>query len=299
MFPEVEVYRYVTERTFDSYLFQLVESKQRFISQIMTGKSPVRSAEDVDEAVLSFAEVKMLATGDERFKEKMNLDIQVSRLRVLKQSYLSEHYDLEDRILKHYPKEIREWEERIAGYEKDAVLAEKNRPKDGEVFCPMTLNDVTYTKKTDAGEMLLVVCRENPLSQTTGIGSYRGFQLEVFYDPVNGHYCLNLCGAGKHEVDLGPDAAGNLIRIDHALEKIPAELEKARTKRAEIAVQYENAKEEVKKPFAYEEELREKTERLNALNIELNLNEKDTPVMDMEPEQEGERLGKKRAGRER
>ena len=299
MFQEVEVYRYVTERTFDSYLFQLVESKQRFISQIMTGKSPVRSAEDVDEAVLSFAEVKMLATGDERFKEKMNLDIQVSRLRVLKQSYLSEHYDLEDKILKHYPKEIREWDERIAGYEKDAVLAEKNRPKDGEVFCPMTLNDVTYTKKTDAGEMLLAVCRENPLSQTTGIGSYRGFQLEVFYDPVNGHYCLNLCGAGKHGVDLGPDAAGNLVRIDHALEKIPAELEKARTKRAEIAVQYENAKEEVKKLFAYEEELREKTERLNALNIELNLNEKDTPVTDTEPEQEGERPGKKRAGRER
>ena len=299
MFPEVEVYRYVTERTFDSYLYQLVESKQRFISQIMTGKSPVRSAEDVDEAVLSFAEVKMLATGDERFKEKMNLDIQVSRLRVLKQSYLSEHYDLEDRILKHYPREIRKYEECINAYEKDAVLAEENRPKEGEVFCPMTLNGVTCTKKTDAGEMLLAVCKENALSQTTGIGSYRGFQLEAFYDPVNRYYCLNLCGAGKHGVDLGPDAAGNLVRIDHALEKIPAELEDARTKRAEIAAQFENAKEEVKKPFAYEEELREKTERLNALNIELNLNEKDTPVMDTEPEQEGDRPGKKKGDRER
>ena len=136
------------------------------------------------------------------------------------------------------------------------------------------------------------------MSQTTGIGSYRGFQLEAFYDPVNRHFCLDLCGAGKHGVDLGPDAAGNLVCIDHVLEKIPAELEEARTKRAEITVQFENAKEEVKKPFAYEEELREKTERLNALNIELNLSEKDTPVMDTEPEQEGERLGKKKEDRE-
>ena len=162
----------------------------------------------------------------------------------------------------------------------------------------MTLNGVTCTKKTDAGEMLLAVCKENALSQTTGIGSYRGFQLEAFYDPVNRHFCLDLCGAGKHGVDLGPDAAGNLVCIDHVLEKIPAELEEARTKRAEITVQFENAKEEVKKPFAYEEALREKTERLNALNIELNLSEKDTPVMDTEPEQEGERPGKKKEDRE-
>ncbi|MDR4007744.1 MAG: SNF2-related protein, partial [Ruminococcus sp.] len=155
MFPEVEVYRYVTEQTFDAYLYQLVESKQKFISQIMTSKSPVRSAEDVDEVALSFAEVKMLATGDARFKEKMDLDIQVSKLRVLKQSYLSEHYDLEDRVLKYYPQTIKEYEERIAGYENDAALVEQHKPQGEDKFCPMTLKGMTYTEKADAGEMLL------------------------------------------------------------------------------------------------------------------------------------------------
>ena len=299
MFPEVEVYRYVTEQTFDAYLYQLVESKQKFISQIMTSKSPVRSAEDVDEVALSFAEVKMLATGDARFKEKMDLDIQVSKLRVLKQSYLSEHYDLEDRVLKYYPQTIKEYEERIAGYENDAALAEQHKPQGEDKFCPMTLKGVTYTEKADAGEMLLAICKEYPMSAPTEIGSYRGFRMEIYYDTVNTHYCMKLCGKAKHKVDLGADALGNLTRIENELSKLPARLEAAKTKKAETIAQLETAKEEIKKPFAFEDELKEKTERLNALNIELNLNEKDTSVMDTEPEQTEEQPERKCASRER
>ena len=299
MFPEVEVYRYVTEQTFDAYLYQLVESKQKFISQIMTSKSPVRSAEDVDEVALSFAEVKMLATGDARFKEKMDLDIQVSKLRVLKQSYLSEHYDLEDRVLKYYPQTIKEYEEHIAGYENDAALAEQHKPQGEDKFCPMTLTGVTCTEKADAGEMLLAICKDYPMSAPTEIGSYRGFRMEIYYDTVNAHYCMNLCGKAKHKVDLGADALGNLTRIENELSKLPARLEAAKTKKAETIVQLETAKEEIKKPFAFEDELKEKTERLNALNIELNLNEKDTSVMDTEPEQTEEQPERKCASRER
>ena len=299
MFPEVEVYRYVTEQTFDAYLYQLVESKQKFISQIMTSKSPVRSAEDVDEVALSFAEVKMLATGDARFKEKMDLDIQVSKLRVLKQSYLSEHYDLEDRVLKYYPQTIKEYEERIAGYENDAALTEQHKPQGEDKFCPMTLKGVTYTEKADAGEMLLAICKDYPMSAPTEIGSYRGFRMEIYYDTVNAHYCMNLCGKAKHKVDLGADALGNLTRIENELSKLPARLEAAKTKKAETIAQLETAKEEIKKPFAFEDELKEKTERLNALNIELNLNEKDTSVMDTEPEQTEEQPERKCASRER
>lgn len=299
MFPEVEVYRYVTEQTFDAYLYQLVESKQKFISQIMTSKSPVRSAEDVDEVALSFAEVKMLATGDARFQEKMDLDIQVSKLRVLKQSYLSEHYDLEDRVLKYYPQTIKEYEERIAGYENDAALAEQHKPQGEDKFCPMTLKGVTYTEKADAGEMLLAICKDYPMSAATEIGSYRGFRIEIYYDTVNAHYCMNLCGKAKHKVDLGADALGNLTRIENELSKLPARLEAAKTKKAETIAQLETAKEEIKKPFAFEDELKEKTERLNALNIELNLNEKDTSVMDTEPEQAEEQPERKCASRER
>ena len=299
MFPEVEVYRYVTEQTFDAYLYQLVESKQKFISQIMTSKSPVRSAEDVDEVALSFAEVKMLATGDARFKEKMDLDIQVSKLRVLKQSYLSEHYDLEDRVLKYYPQTIKEYEGRIAGYENDVALAEQHKPQGEDKFCPMTLKGVTYTEKADAGEMLLAICKDYPMSAATEIGSYRGFRMEIYYDTVNAHYCMNLCGKAKHKMDLGVDALGNLTRIENELSKLPARLEAAKTKKAETIAQLETAKEEIKKPFAFEDELKEKTERLNALNIELNLNEKDTSVMDTEPEQAEEQPERKCASRER
>lgn len=241
----------------------------------------------------------MLATGDERFKEKMGLDMQVSKLRVLKQSYLSEHYDLEDRVLKYYPEEIKRYEERIAGYEKDATLAEKNKPQGEEKFFPMILKGTTYTEKADAGEMLLAVCKENPLSQAVMIGSYRGFEMEVFYDTLEVHYCMNLCGVMKHKVDLGSDALGNLTRIENEIAKLPVKLEAAKTRKAETIAQLETAKTELGKPFALEEELKEKTERLNKLNIELNLNEKDTSVMDAEPEQGGETMKRKGTDRER
>ena len=299
MFPEVEVYRYVTEQTFDAYLYQLVESKQKFISQIMTSKSPVRSAEDVDEVALSFAEVKMLATGDERFKEKMDLDIQVSKLKVLKQSYLSERYDLEDRILKHFPQTIAEYEQRIVCYKADTALTEQHKPQGEEKFCPMTLRGIRYTEKAAAGEMLLAICKEYPLSAPIEIGSYRGFKMEIFYDTVGTHYCLNLCGQAKYEVELGSDPLGNLTRIENELAKLPARLEAAQTKRAETIAQLENAKVEVQKPFAFEEELKEKSERLNALNIELNLDKKDPAVLDAEPEQAEEQPERKCANRER
>ena len=299
MFPEVEVYRYVTEQTFDAYLYQLVESKQKFISQIMTSKSPVRSAEDVDEVALSFAEVKMLATGDERFKEKMDLDIQVSKLKVLKQSYLSEHYDLEDRILKHFPQTIAEYEQRIVCYKADTALTEQHKPQGEEKFCPMTLRGIRYAEKAAAGEMLLAICKEYPMPSPTEIGSYRGFKMEVFYDTVGTHYCLNFCGKAKYKVELGSDPLGNLTRIENELAKLPARLEAAKTKRTETIAQLETAKAEVQKPFAFEEELKEKSERLNALNIELNLDKKDPAVLDTEPEQAEEQPERKCANRER
>lgn len=299
MFAEVEVFRYVTEQTFDAYLYQLVESKQKFISQIMTSKSPVRSAEDVDEVALSFAEVKMLATGDERFKEKMDLDMQVAKLKVLKQSYLSEHYDLEDRIIKFYPQEIKAYEERITGYESDAALAGQHKPQGEDKICPMVLKGLPYTEKADAGRMLLAICKEYPLSAPTEIGSYRGFKMEVFYDTINAHYCLNLCGKTKHKVELGTDTLGNLTRIENELSKLPAKLEAAKTRRVETVSQLENARVEVEKPFAFEDELKDKTERLNLLNIELNLDEKDTSAIDTEPEQSDEPTEKKSINLER
>ena len=299
MFPEVEVYRYVTEQTFDAYLYQLVESKQKFISQIMTSKSPVRSAEDVDEVALSFAEVKMLATGDERFKEKMDLDIQVSKLKVLKQSYLSERYDLEDRILKHFPQTIAEYEQRIVCYKADTALTEQHKPQGEEKFCPMTLRGIRYTEKAAAGEMLLAICKEYPLSAPIEIGSYRGFKMEIFYDTVGTHYCLNLCGQAKYKVELGSDPLGNLTRIENELAKLPARLEAAQIKLAETIEQLETAKVEVQKPFTFEEELKEKSERLNALNIELNLDKKDPAVLDAEPEETEEQPERKCANRER
>lgn len=285
LFPEVEVYRYVTEKTFDAYLYQLVESKQKFISQIMTSKSPVRTAEDVDEVALSFAEVKMLATGDERFKEKMDLDIQVSKLRVLKQSYLSEHYSLEDRILTQYPRAIQALSERISGYTADISTAESHLPTEKNKFSPMTLDGIIYEKKADAGQQLLVLCKANTNSQPTEIGSYRGFQVEVFYDPVYAEYCLNLCGQMKHKVSLGADVLGNLTRIENEIAKFPSKLEAAKTRLEENKTQLEAAKAELDKPFAFEKELRDKETRLNALNIELNLEDKSSGAVDMEPEQ--------------
>lgn len=223
----------------------------------------------------------MLATGDERFKEKMDLDMQVAKLKVLKQSYLSEHYDLEDRILKFYPQTIKEYEERIAGYESDTALAEQHKPQGKEKFCPMTIKYRKSGRRRDAP------CRLQGKHFTAARANRQlsGFQMEVWYDSFYTHYCLNLCGTGKYKVELGSDALGNITRIENELGKIPARLEAAKTRKAETLEQLANAKTEVQKPFAFENELKEKNDRLNALNIELNLDEKDTSVMDTELEQ--------------
>ena len=296
---KVKIFRYVTEGTFDSYSWQVIENKQKFISQIMTSKSPVRSCEDVDEAALTYAEVKALATGNPYIKEKMDLDIQVSKLKLMKANHTSQKYRLEDNIAKHYPQQIKDYEERITAYGNDAEIASQNKPQGEDKFCPMTLKGVTYQEKADAGEMLLAVCKENPLSNPVEIGSYRGFKMEVFYDTVNAHFCLNLCGAGRYKVELGTDALGNLTRIENMLSKIAPNLEIEKRQKSEVIEQLSNAKAELMKPFAYEDELKEKTDRLNALNIELNLDEKDTPVLDSEPEQNEGQPERKNTDRER
>lgn len=294
------MYRYVTEQTFDAYLYQLVESKQKFIAQIMTSKSPVRCAEDVDETVLSFAEVKMLATGDARFKEKMELDLEVARLTTLKQSYLKEHHALEDRILQQYPQKIRALEQNCHGYEQDAALARSQEPKEG-TGCSMTLKGQVYPEKAMAGAALLALCKEAVLPEPATIGTYRGFSLELEYDTEEPCWCLNLCGMQKHRVKLGPDALGNLTRIDNELARIPAKLEAASSQCQELRLQLAHAEEEVKKPFAQEQELEEKTAQLTALNLQLHLEQPDSAVLEEpeEPEQKGTAAGKQRAGRER
>ena len=195
--------------------------------------------------------------------------------------------------------QIVRYEERITAYGNDVEIASQHKPQGEDKFCPMTLNGVTYKEKADAGGILLAICKGNPLSQPTEIGSYRGFQMEIYYDTVNAHYCLNLCGMRKHKVELGVDALGNLTRIENEIAKLPTRLKAAKTRKEETIAQLETAKEEVKKPFAFENELKEKTERLNALNIELNLNEKDNAVIDDEPEQNDEQPEKKSADRER
>ena len=225
--------------------------------------------------------------------------IHAENIQLLRRTRATSSYDLEDKILKYYPKQVKEYEEYIEGYSQDVKLAGQHQAVGEEKFCPMTLKGVVYTEKTDAGEMLLTVCKENPLSAPVEIGSYRGFRMEVYYDTLNAHYCLNLCGKMKHTVSLGTDALGNLTRIENEIAKFPARLDDAKTKKAETLEQIENAKAEFAKPFPYEAELKEKTERLNALNIELNLDEKDTPVMDAEPEQSEEQPEKRSPARVR
>lgn len=295
----VQVYRYVTSQTFDAYLYQLVESKQKFIGQIMTSKSPVRSAEDVDEVALSFAEIKMLATGDERFKEKMELDIDVSKLRMLKQSFLSEHYDLEDRVLKHYPKRLAEAEAYMTALEKDKQTAEKHRSPDKEKISPMVLKGVTYVEKADTGKKLLEISKEIKSTTPIEVGSYGGFKMELFYDVVGKSYGLNLCGEVKHRVYLGDDIYGNITRIENELAKLPNKLEAAEERQVETKAQLENAKMELLKPFAFEEELKAKSERLEQLNIGLNLNEKEVVDAEVGMEQSDELTERKCVGWER
>lgn len=273
---KVHIFRYITEGTFDAYSWQVIENKQKFISQIMTSKSPVRSCEDIDEASLSYAEVKALATGNPYIKEKMDLDIQVSRLKLLKANHTSQIYRLQDNILKHYPKKISSTKELIAAYAVDIAHYREVKPADKDNFS-MTLGDRTYTDKKEAGTALIAFCRQvKTPNQPVQIGEYLGFKMNVVYDTFYQKFTLNLKGALTHRIEVGSDAFGNLTRINNVLDGMEKSQAKEQELLANTEKQLENAKEEVEKPFAQEDELNEKLERLAELNALLNMDEKGT-----------------------
>lgn len=289
----MHIYRYVTEQTFDAYLYQLVENKQKFISQIMTSKSPVRSAEDIDEASLSYAEIKALASGNPKIKEKMDLDIQVSKLKLAKANYLSEKYDLESKIVKYYPVKIASIKEKINGYQKDL---ESTSP--AEEFSGMTLQGHFYSEKELAGKALLIICENDKTSDSKKIGEYRGFELSLSYDPFYRYHYLKLRKNEIYTVELGNDVYGNITRIDNQISSIAKKLEAEKTLLLTVEQQFDNAKAEAERPFEKEEELQEKVSRLAELNKELNIGVKDDPsVIDVEMKEtvieEPQRLNKK------
>ena len=272
--PEVDIYSYVTEGTFDAYLYQLVESKQKFISQIMTSKSPVRSAEDVDEQALSYAEIKALASGNPMIKEKMDLDIEVSKLKLLKSNHLSQKYALEDAISKGFPKQIAETQARIAGYGADIATVKENTHPNGDGFSPLTLAGVTHADKKEAGAALLTMCQTMLSPEATQVGSYRGLTLELSFDTFAREYRLTMIGQLRHTVTLGTDVFGNLQRMDNALEGLPIKEQTCREQLSNLQTQLETAKAEVQKPFPREEELKAKSARLEELNALLNMDNK-------------------------
>ena len=274
--PEVDIYSYVTEGTFDAYLYQLVESKQKFISQIMTSKSPVRSAEDVDEQALSYAEIKALASGNPMIKEKMDLDIEVSKLKLLKANHLSQKYALEDAISKDFPKQIAETQARIAGYGADIATVKENTHPNEDGFSPLTL----------AGAALLTMCQTMLSPAATQIGSYRGLTLELAFDTFAREYRLTMIGQLRHTVTLGTDVFGNLQRMDNALEGLPIKEQTCREQLSNLQTQLETAKAEVQKPFPREAELNTKTARLEELNSLLNLDHKEPEIVDAEPDED-------------
>ena len=283
--PEVDIYSYVTEGTFDAYLYQLVESKQKFISQIMTSKSPVRSAEDVDEQALSYAEIKALASGNPMIKEKMDLDIEVSKLKLLKANHLSQRYALEDSISKTFPREIAETQARLAGYGADiATVKEQTRPN-ADGFAPMTLAGVTYAEKKEAGAALLSLCQNMLSPEATQVGFYRGLTLELSFDSFAQEYKLAMIGQLRHVVTLGTDVFGNIQRMDNALDTLPVKEQVCRERLSDLETQLETAKVEVQKPFPREEELKAKTARLEELNALLNLDKREPEVVDAEPDE--------------
>ena len=295
---EVEIYTYVTENTFDSYLYQLVESKQKFIGQIMTSKSPVRSADDIDETALSYAEIKALCTGNPYIKEKMDLDIDVGRLKLLKANHLSQKYSLEDQILKSFPKSIASLEQQIAGYKKDmAYLAEETKPNpDG--FSPMVLHGTEYTEKKGAGTAILEACKAMTSPEAVVIGAYRGFTMELSFDTFRREYQLALCHELRHTVTLGTDTYGNLQRIDNALEGLESRLKDYEQALEDTKAQLETAKVEVQKPFAQEEELATKSARLEELNTLLNMDHRDSEMAEPsaeEMEEQNERNAPRRS----
>ena len=284
--PEVDIYSYVTEGTFDAYLYQLVESKQKFISQIMTSKSPVRSAEDVDEQALSYAEIKALASGNPMIKEKMDLDIEVSKLKLLKANHLSQKYALEDAISKGFPKQIAETQARIAGYGADIATVKEHTRPNADGFSPLTLAGVTYADKKEAGAALLTMCQTMLSPEATQIGSYRGLTLELAFDTFAREYRLTMIGQLRHTVTLGTDVFGNLQRMDNALEGLPIKEQTCREQLSNLQTQLEIAKVEVQKPFPRETELNTKTARLEELNSLLNLDHKESEIVDAEPDED-------------
>ena len=283
---EVEIYRYVTEGTFDAYLYQLVENKQKFIAQIMTSKAPVRVADDVDETALSYSEIKALATGNPLIIEKCNLDMEVARLNMLKASHLNQVYALEELVYRKYPEEITRLTELIAGYEKDVALAAAH-PKAQEGFCGMEVDGRHYTEKEDAGKAIIDVCTRMTGSDAVLLGQYRGFSMVLAYDGRSNEYRITLKGTLSHTVTLGPDVFGNITRLDNALENLAGSLQAEQNSLEETKAQLENARTELAAPFAREEELAEKAARLKELNILLNMDEKDKTLLDDTPD-EGE-----------
>ena len=283
---EVEIYRYVTEGTFDAYLYQLVENKQKFIAQIMTSKAPVRVADDVDETALSYSEIKALATGNPLIIEKCNLDMEVARLNMLKASHLNQVYALEELVYRKYPEEITRLTERIAGYGQDVALAAAH-PKAQEGFCGMEVDGRHYTEKEDAGKAIIDVCTRMTGSDAVLLGQYRGFSMVLAYDGRSNEYRITLKGTLSHTVTLGADVFGNITRLDNALENLAGSLQAEQNSLEETKAQLENARTELAAPFAREEELAEKAARLKELNILLNMDEKDKTLMDDTPD-EGE-----------
>ena len=285
--PDVDIYRYVTEQTFDAYLYQLVEGKQKFASQIMTSKSPVRSAEDIDETALSYAEIKMLATGNPYIKEKMDLDIQVQKLKLLKSNFLSEKYALEDKIIKYYPQRITALENRIEGLKQDVETAKQHPKPTDDRFVGMEVKGVFYSEKADAGKAIIEACKQMNSPDPIPLGKYRGFETELLFNTAERNYEVRLKGATSRNVPLGDDAYGNIIRLDNGIERFAESLSLAENDLENTKNQLETAKEEVQKPFIQEEELKTKLARLDELNILLNMDKRENEIVGGEPD-EGE-----------
>lgn len=284
--PEVDIYTYVTENTFDSYLYQLVEGKQKFIGQIMTSKSPVRSAEDIDETALSYAEIKALCAGNPHIKEKMDLDIDVSRLKLLKANHLSQRYALEDQIIKEFPQKIKSLEQRIEGYKADMTQLVQNTISNEDGFSPMIMAGGTVTDKKAAGEAIIGLCKSMTNPDPIHIGEYRGFDMELFFDSFSREYKITLKHELRHTVTLGTDIFGNIQRLDNALNSFQEKLTACEAQLENTKVQLENAKLEVQKPFPQEDELKTKTARLNELNAMLNLDKRENEIVDGERAEE-------------
>ena len=288
--PKVDIYRYVTEQTFDAYLYQLVEGKQKFASQIMTSKSPVRSAEDIDETALSYAEIKMLATGNPYIKEKMDLDIQVQKLKMLKSNFLSEKYGLEDKVIKFYPQQIAYLKSRVEGLTKDVETAKLHPKPIDEQPLGMMVSGVSYSEKAEAGQAIINACKSMNSPDAIPLGEYRGFQMELYFDTVQRNYVVKLKGETSRDVPLGDDSHGNIVRIDNGIERFEEALADTKNSLENTEKQFETAKQEIEKPFAKEEELRAKTARLDELNILLNMDKKENEIVGGEPD-EGEAVG--------